>query len=134
MTTVTSTFFFNDVNNNDNYNNPTYIDKELTPFLMVNTIRENIIDQYKYIFGVKPVEKNLQMMVDGFMLFNLHRNRDMLKSREALIKYINDPKISMEEKDYFKDIVLYTQKPAFFTSDEIEQIRALDKLIDNFDN
>jgi hypothetical protein len=74
------------------------------------------------------------MMVDGFMLFNLHRNRDMLKSREALIKYINDPKISMEEKDYFKDIVLYTQKPAFFTSDEIEQIRALDKLIDNFDN
>ena len=134
MTTVTSTFFFNDVNNNDNYNNPTYIDKELTPFLMVNTIRENIIDQYKYIFGEKPVEKNLKMMVDGFMLFNLHRNRDMLKSREALIKYINDPKISMEEKDYFKDIVLYTQKPAFFTSDEIEQIRALDKLIDNFDN
>ena len=131
MTTITSTFFFDDVNNNDNYNNPTYIDKELTPFLMVNTIRENIIDQYKYIFGVKPVEKNLQMMVDGFMLFNLHRNRDMLKSREALIKYINDPKISMEEKDYFKDIVLYTQKPAFFTSDEIEQIRALDKLIDN---
>jgi hypothetical protein len=134
MTTVTSTFFFNDINNNDNYINPTYIDKELTPFLMVNTIRENIIDQYKYIFGVKPVEKNLQMMVDGFMLFNLHRNRDMLKSREALIKYINDPKISLEEKDYFKDIVLYTQKPAFFTSDEIEQIRALDKLIDNFDN
>ena len=134
MTTVTSTFFFNDVNNNDNYNNPTYIDKKLTPFLMVNTIRENIIDQYKYIFGEKPVEKNLQMMVDGFMLFNLHRNRDMLKSREALIKYINDPKISLEEKDYFKDIVLYTQKPAFFTSDEIEQIRALDKLIDNFDN
>jgi hypothetical protein len=131
MTTVTSTFFFNDINNNDNYINPTYIDKELTPFLMVNTIRENIIDQYKYIFGVKPVEKNLQMMVDGFMLFNLHRNRDMLKSREALIKYINDPKISLEEKDYFKDIVLYTQKPAFFTSDEIEQIRALDKLIDN---
>ena len=134
MTTVTSTFFFNDINNNDNYINPTYIDKELTPFLMVNTIRENIIDQYKYIFGVKPVEKNLQMMVDGFMLFNLHRNRDMLKSREALIKYINDPKISMEEIDYFNDIVLYTQKPAFFTSDEIEQIRALDKLIDNFDN
>jgi hypothetical protein len=131
MATVTSTFFFNDVNNNVNYINPTYVEKELTPFLMINTIRENIIDQYKYIFGEKPVEKNLQMMVDGFMLFNLHRNRDMLKSREALIKYINDPKISLEEKDYFKNIVLYTQKPAFFTSDEIEQIRALDKLIDN---
>ena len=134
MSTVTSTFLFNDVNNNDNYNNPTYIDKELTPFLMVNTIRENIIDQYKYNLGEKPTEKNLQIMVDGFMLFNLHKNRDMLKSREALIKYINDPKISLEEKDYFKNIVLYTQKPAFFTSDEIEQIRALDKLIDNFDN
>jgi hypothetical protein len=131
MTTVTSTFFFNDTNNDVNYINPTYVEKELTPFLMINTIRENIIDQYKYIFGEKPVEKNLQMMVDGFMLFNLHRNRDMLKSREALIKYINDPKISLEEKDYFKNIVLYTQKPAFFTSDEIEQIRALDKLIDN---
>jgi hypothetical protein len=134
MTTVTSTFLFNDVNNNDNYINPTYVEKELTPFLMVNTIRENIIDQYKYNLGGKPTEKNLQIMVDGFMLFNLHKNRDMLKSREALIKYINDPKISLEEKDYFKNIVLYTQKPAFFTSDEIEQIRALDKLIDNFDN
>ena len=131
MTTVTSTFFFNDTNNDVNYINPTYVEKELTPFLMINTIRENIIDQYKYIFGEKPVEKNLQMMVDGFMLFNLHRNRDMLKSREALIKYINDPKISLEEKDYFKNIVLYTQKPAFFTSDEIEQIRALGKLFDN---
>jgi hypothetical protein len=131
MTTITSTFFFDDVNNNDNYYSPTYVDKELTPFLMVNTIRENIIDQYKYNLGAKPTEKNLQIMVDGFMLFNLHRNRDMLKSREALIKYINDPKISMEEKDYFRNIVLYTQKPAFFTSDEIEQIRALDKLIDN---
>lgn len=131
MTTVTSTFFFNDANNNNNYNSPTYVDKELTPFLMVNTIRENIIDQFKYNFGAKPAEKNLQMMVDGFMLFNLHRNRDMLKSRESLIKYINDPKISMEEKDYFQNIVLYTQKPAFFTSDEIEEIRAVGKLIDN---
>lgn len=131
MTTVTSTFFFNDVNNNDNYNNPTYIDKELTPFLMVNTIRENIIDQYKYNFGEKPVEKNLQMMVDGFMLFNLHKNKDMLKSREALINYVNDPRISLEEKMYFQEIILYTQKPAFFTSDEIEQIRAVGNLIDN---
>lgn len=131
MTTVTSTFFFNDVNNNDNYNNPTYIDKELTPFLMVNTIRENIIDQYKYNFGEKPVEKNLQMMVDGFMLFNLHKNRDMFKSRENLINYVNDTRISLEEKMYFQEIILYTQKPTFFTSDEIEQIRAVGNLIDN---
>lgn len=131
MTTVTSTFFFNDVNNNDNYNNPTYIDKELTPFLMVNTIRENIIDQYKYNFGEKPVEKNLQMMVDGFMLFNLHKNKDMLKSRENLINYVNDTRISLEEKMYFQEIILYTQKPTFFTSDEIEQIRAVGNLIDN---
>jgi len=134
MTTVTSTFFFNDTNNNDNYINPTYIDKELTPFLMVNTIRENIIDQYKYNFGEKPVEKNLQMMVDGFMLFNLHKNKDMLKSRENLINYVNDTRISLEEKMYFQEIILYTQKPAFFTSDEIEQIRAVGNLIDNFDN
>ena len=131
MTTVTSTFLFNDVNNNDNYINPTYVEKELTPFLMVNTIRENIIDQYKYIFGEKPVEKNLQMMVDGFMLFNLHKNRDMLKSRENLINYVNDTRISLEEKMYFEDIILYTQKPSFFTSDEIEQIRAVGNLIDN---
>ena len=131
MTTVTSTFFFNDTNNDVNYINPTYVEKELTPFLMINTIRENIIDQYKYIFGEKPVEKNLQMMVDGFMLFNLHRNRDMLKSRESLINYVNDTRISMEEKNYFQSIVLYTQKPAFFTSDEIEEIRALGKLTDN---
>jgi hypothetical protein len=130
MTTVTSTFFFND-NNNDNYINPTYIDKELTPFLMVNTIRENIIDQFKYNFGEKPDEKNLQMMVDGFMLFNLHKNRDMLKSRENLINYVNDTRISLEEKMYFEDIILYTQKPSFFTSDEIEQIRAVGNLIDN---
>jgi hypothetical protein len=134
MTTVTSTFFFNDINNNDNYINPTYIDKELTPFLMVNTIRENIIDQYKYNFGAKPDEKNLQMMVDGFMLFNLHKNRDMLSSRENLINYVNDTRISLEEKMYFQEIILYTQKPTFFTSDEIEQIRAVGNLIDNFDN
>ena len=131
MTTVKSTFFFNDANNNDNYYTPTYVDKELTPFLMINTIRENIIDQYKYIFGEKPVEKNLQMMVDGFMLFNLHKNRDMLKSRENLINYVNDTRISLEEKMYFEDIILYTQKPSFFTSDEIEQIRAVGNLIDN---
>ena len=131
MTTVTSTFFFNDANNNVNYKKPTYVDKELTPFLMVNTIRENIIDQFKYNFGAKPDVKNLQMMVDGFMLFNLHKNRDMLKSKEALINYVNDPRISLEEKMYFEDIVLYTQKPTFFTSDEIEQIRAAGNLIDN---
>ena len=131
MTTVKSTFFFNDANNNDNYYTPTQVDKELTPFLMVNTIRENIIDQFKFNFGVKPTEYNLQMMVNGFMLFNLHRNRDMLKSRESLINYVNDTRISMEEKNYFQSIVLYTQKPAFFTSDEIEQIRALGKLFDN---
>jgi hypothetical protein len=131
MTTVTSTFFFNDTNNDVNSKNPTYVDKELTPFLMVNTIRENIIDQFKYNFGAKPDEKNLQMMVDGFMLFNLHKNRDMLKSRENLINYVNDKRISLEEKLYFEDIVLYTQKPAFFTSDEIEQIRSAGKLFDN---
>jgi hypothetical protein len=131
MTTVTSTFFFNDINNNDNYINPTYIDKELTSFLMRDTIRENIIDQYKYNFGEKPVEKNLQMMADGFMLFGLHKNKDMLKSRENLINYVNDTRISLEEKMYFQDIILYTQKPAFFTSDEIEQIRAIGNLIDN---
>ena len=131
MTTVTSTFFFNDANNNVNYKKPTYVDKELTPFLMVNTIRENIIDQFKYNFGAKPDVKNLQMRVDGFMLFNLHKNRDMLKSKEALINYVNDPRISLEEKMYFEDIVLYTQKPTFFTSDEIEQIRAAGNLIDN---
>ena len=131
MTTVTSTFFFNDINNNDNYINPTYIDKELTSFLMRDTIRENIIDQYKYTFGEKPVEKNLQMMADGFMLFGLHKNKDMLKSRENLINYVNDTRISLEEKMYFEDIVLYTQKPAFFTSDEIEEIRAAGKLFDN---
>jgi hypothetical protein len=131
MTTVTSTFFFNDINNNDNYINPTYIDKELTSFLMRDTIRENIIDQYKYNFGEKPVEKNLQMMADGFMLFGLHKNKDMLKSRENLINYVNDTRISLEEKMYFQDIILYTHKPAFFTSDEIEQIRAIGNLIDN---
>ena len=131
MTTVTSTFFFNDSNNDANYKNPTYVDKELTPFLMTSTIRENIIDQFKYNFGEKPDEKNLQMMVDGFMLFNLHKNRDMLKSRENLINYVNDTRISLEEKMYFEDIILYTQKPSFFTSDEIEQIRAVGNLIDN---
>lgn len=111
---------------------PICVTKELSSHIIIDTIRESLIDQYEYTFGVKPHTNLLESMVDGFVLYNLHKNKHMLKSKDALLKYIKDRTISIEEKDYILNIILFNQRPKFLTSDEHEYLRAcgdLDGLI-----
>jgi hypothetical protein len=58
------------------------------------------------------------------MLFNLHKNKYMVKSKEALLNYVNDKSICFEEREYFLNIFLYNQRPKFLTFDEHEYLRA----------
>jgi hypothetical protein len=64
------------------------------------------------------------MLVGGFMLFNLHKNKSMLTNRKMLNQYLNNKHISIEENSYFLHIVLQIQKPYFISQDEMEYIRA----------
>ncbi len=116
-TKINSTFFYDDYL-------PTLVSKEVSSYIIIDTIRQSIIDQYKYTFGANPHPYLLEKLVDGFVLFNLNKNRYMLESKEALIKYLNDKTISIEEKDYFLDIIIYNQRPKFLTLDEVEYLRA----------
>lgn len=113
-----STYFYN------GSDSPTYVTKELSPWLVKDTIRGFIGDQFKYIYGAKPDPRNLKMLVDGFMLFNLHKNKSMLMNRNMLNQYLNNKSISIEENSYFLNIVLQIQKPHFISQDEMEYIRA----------
>ena len=115
--TITSTFI-------DKKSNHSIVKTELTNEILIKTIQEFIITQYELIFYMIPHPKNLKLLVDGFILFNLCKNKDMLSSKNKLIEYINNPSISFEEKLYFIDIVLYIQKPNFLTIDEIRRIKA----------
>jgi len=108
----------------DASNNPTYVTKELSPSLVKDTIRLFIGDQFKYIYGANIDPRNLEMLVDGFMLFNLHKNKSMLTNRKMLNQYLNNKGISIEENSYFLHIVLQIQKPHFISQDEMEYIRA----------
>jgi hypothetical protein len=118
MYTVDGTYFY------DNSKNPSIVKKELSLYIILDTIRVSIINQHLHTFGVKPHEKNLEMLVNGFVLFNLHKNKNMLNSKNDLLKYIKNRSISLEEKEYFMDIFLYNQRPAFLTFNEHEYIRA----------
>lgn len=119
METITTTFFYD-----NNQENPIIIKKELTTHMIIDTIRTFIVDQFKHNFGVIPSEYLSEMLVNGYMLFNLHKNKYMLRNKDELMRYVNDTSISLEEKSYFTEIVLYIQKPSFLSPDEIEQIRA----------
>ena len=127
MTTITSTFFY-DEDGCDNCKNPTFINKEFSTSIIIDTIRESITSQHLHTFGAKPHHSNLESLVDGFVLFNLHKNKNMLKSKDELLKYINNSSVSLEEKLYFKDIFLYNQRPKFLTFDEHEYIRTCGNL------
>jgi hypothetical protein len=48
----------------------------------------------------------------------------MLNNKTELLKYISNKSISIEEKEYFKDIFLFIQRPKFLSDDEHEYIRA----------
>ena len=115
---ISATYFYDDIT-------PHVVKKELTPYIIVNTISEFINNQYEYIFGVKPNNKVLIMLTEGYILFNLHKNRYMLNNKTELLKYIANNNISIEEKEYFKDIFLFIQRPKFLSADEHEYIRAM---------
>ncbi len=114
---ISATYFYDDIT-------PHVVKKELTSNIIVDTISEFINNQYEYIFGVKPDNKVLIMLTEGYILFNLHKNRYMLNNKTELLKYISNKSISIEEKEYFKDIFLFIQKPKFLTAEEREYIRA----------
>lgn len=128
MATLTSTFFY------DNAEGHVVVNKELTPYLVVDTIYEFINNQHQYIYGSKPHCIRLQnMYVNGFMLFNLYKNKSMLDSKDNLLQYLKNNQISMEEKNYFTDIALQIQRPKFLTQDEVEYIRDCGNL-DGYDD
>lgn len=102
--------------------------KEFSESIIIDTIREFIISQHKHTFGAPPPKQVLSMYVSGFILFNLHKNKHMLNSKDELLKYINNNSISLEEKTYFENIFLYNQRPSFLTADEHEYIRACGNL------
>ncbi len=118
VTNINSTFFFD-----EEKSTPTSIKKELSSYIVIDTIRQSIIDQYEYNFGEQPETQYLKMLIDGFVLFNLHKNKYMLKNKYSLLKYVKDRSISVEEKGYFLDILLYNQRPEFLTVHEHECLR-----------
>jgi hypothetical protein len=125
MENICSTFFYD-----NNQENPIIKNTEITSHIIIDTIRSFIRDQFKSNFGSIPSEYLLEMLVNGFMLFNLHKNKYPLLNKTNLIKYVNDTSISLEEKAYFTEIVLYTQKPDFLSDDEVEKIRAVGHLFE----
>jgi len=112
----------------DNCNNNYVSKKELSTLLIIDSIREFIINQYTFIFKVRPHENILDSLVNGYILFNQHKYIYMLTSKENLIKYFNNDDISVEEKLYFMNIILYIQKPKFITKDEVENLRTCGEL------
>jgi hypothetical protein len=119
MESITTTFFYD-----NNQENPIIIQKDLTTHIIIDSIRTFIMNQYKFNFGAIPSEYLTEMLVNGYILFNLHKNKYMLLNKYELLGYVNDTSISLEEKTYFTEIVLYVQKPSFLTDYEVEQIRA----------
>jgi chromatin remodeling complex protein RSC6 len=116
MIKFNATYFFED-------NTPTIIKKELSPNIVIDTIRNFIANQYEYTFGEKPDSNILELQLDGFLLFNLHKNKYMLKSKKELLKYVNNKSVAIEEKDYFLNIFLYNQRPNFLSIREHEYLR-----------
>ena len=112
-----ATYFFEGIT-------PTIVKKELSPHIVIDTIRNFIANQYEYTFGAKSDLHILEVLLDGFLLFNLHKNKYMLKNKEELLKYVNDKSVAYEEKEYFLNIFLYNQRPKFLSFDEHEYLRS----------
>ena len=119
MNKVNATYFYDNL-----ADNPTIIQKEISTGIIFQTIAEDISSYYKHTFGQEPTSEGLDRLVNGFILFNLHKNRYMLNDKYELLKYINDGSISIEEKEYFQNVFLYKQRPNFLNLDELECIRA----------
>lgn len=91
-------------------------------------VREFVRNQSMHTFGMPIADYILNAITDGFVLFNLRSNKNMLKSKDELLKYIADENVELEERLYFRDIFLYNQRPRFLTFDEHEYIRACGNL------
>jgi hypothetical protein len=117
MINVNTTFYFED-------EKPTIVKKQFSSSIVMDTIRQSIMEQYKYTFGEKIDPNILEQLVYGFVLFNLHKNKYMLNSKIELLKYVKDRNISHEEKEYFLHIFLYNQRPKFLTFDDHENLRS----------
>lgn len=106
------------------------LDYEANPINIENesqeriAIREFVQNQAMYIFGMRQGEHILNAIVDGFLLFNLRKDKYMLKSKDDLLQYCKDENVTLQEKLYFWDIFLYNQPPKFLSDDEHEYIRA----------
>ena len=120
---ITATYYYTDKNDER-----VTIMKEFSESIIIDTIREFIISQHLHTFGAPPPKQVLGMYVNGFILFNLHKNKYMLKNKDELLKYINNNSISLEEKKYFENMFLYNQRPKFLTAEEHEYIRACGNL------
>ena len=87
-------------------------------------IREFAQNHAMHIFGLPQADHILNAIVDGFILFNLRKDKYMLNSKEELLQYCKDENVTLQEKLYFWDIFLYDQIPRFLTYDEHEYIRS----------
>jgi len=87
-------------------------------------IREFAQNHGMSIFGRQQADHILNAVVDGFILFNLRKDKYMLNSKEELLQYCKDENVTLQEKLYFWNIFLYDQRPQFLTFDEHEYIRA----------
>ena len=101
--------------------NPIIVEEEMSAR---DAIREFVQCQAMYIFGIPQAEHILNLIVNGFFLFNLRKDKYMLNSKDELLKYCKDNSVPFEEKMYFDNIFLYNQRPDFLTDDEHEYIRA----------
>jgi len=123
-----TTIQINSTFSKDKCTNNYVVKKELSTLLIIDSIRQFIINQHIFIFKVSPNENIIESLVNGYILFNQHKNINMLSSKDNLIKYFNNNDISVEEKMYFTDIILYVQKPQFLTKNEVENLRAFGEL------
>jgi hypothetical protein len=101
--------------------NPIIVEEEMSTR---NAISEFVQYQAMYIYGMPQAEHIVDLIVNGFFLFNLRKDKYMLKSKDDLLKYCKDNSVSFEEKMYFDNIFLYNYRPDFLTDDEHEYIRA----------
>jgi chromatin remodeling complex protein RSC6 len=105
--------------------NPIIVEEEMSAR---DAIREFVQCQAMHIFGMPQAEHILNVIVNGFFLFNLRKDKYMLNSKDDLLKYCKDNSVPFEEKMYFSDIFLFNQRPEFLTHDEHEYIRAMGDL------
>ena len=117
MKVKSTTYAIDDVE----YSTPIIVEEEMSAR---DAIREFVQYQAMYVFGMPQDEHILNLIVDGFFLFNLRKDKYMLNSKDDLLKYCKDNSVPFEEKMYFDNIFLYNYRPEFLTDDEHEYIRA----------